>query len=434
MVEVTAAFGYGSRMLVGLLGCIDYGVNSPPPDPAPEVDVTPTSIDVPMVCGTAVQQIWIANTGTGNLTITSLDLEGDGWSLDPVDLPIAVAPDESYALDLHVVDGDATLTIGMDDADEPTITVPLSAHVNTPPTALISSPWEEQFIGMEEEITLSAVVGDDETAAEELTGTWTDSLTGLVATVTPDADGHISTPWPAADRAPGPQVMYLTLEDPCAASGGQSVFFCQDGPFPVEPLVADAWIRHGDVSLDADAGVLTFGPGVAAGIDGSGIYDPDEVDVTFTVSGAGAGFSLTALDSERRDLWVGGDGCGLGFGDCDGGTPLPGWSLAFDLEDGDGNDCGTAPSVGLTFDGDQLAYAACAALPVGLGDGAAHDVNVHVASGIVTVTVDAQAVELPVTIDSFAAYLGFTAADGDFVFSDVVFTDYTCDCETACDN
>ena len=87
-------------MLVGLLGCIDYGVNSPPPDPAPEVDVTPTSIDVPMVCGTAVQQIWIANTGTGNLTITSLDLEGDGWSLDPVDLPIAVAPDESYALDL----------------------------------------------------------------------------------------------------------------------------------------------------------------------------------------------------------------------------------------------------------------------------------------------------------------------------------------------
>lgn len=421
-------------MWFGLLGCVEYGVNTPPDPPAPEVEVTPTTIDVPMVCGTAVQEVRVQNTGTGPLTILTLAVDGSGWTLDPVDLPATVAPGEELGLDLTAVDGTATLTIGTDDADEPSIVVSLAAAVNTPPDALITSPWEEQFVGMEEALSLTAVVSDDQSGPTELVATWSDSLTGEVAVEVPDEGGRLETEWDPSVRAPGPQVMYLTIEDPCGATGSQSVFFCQDGPFPVDALTDDAWIRNGDVALDDDAGVLTLGPSVAATFDGSGIYDPDQLEVSFDVVVSGAGFSLTALDAERRDAWIGGDGCALGFGDCAAATPLPGWSLVFDFVDGDGNDCGPAPSVGLTLDGAQSAFAACAALPADLDDGAAHAVRVYVAGGTLTVEIDGEAVELEVETGTFAAYLGFTSAGADLTVSDLVFTDFTCDCEAACDN
>lgn len=422
-------------MFLLVAGCVEYGVNPPPPPPTAEVDVVPTAIDLPMVCGTAVQEVEVRNTGTGDLGIAAITLEGDGWSMAEVVLPAVVAPGDALGIELRAVDGAATLTITTDDADEPTITVPLAAAVNTPPDALILSPSEEEFLEPDQEVVMEAVVDDDQSPPEDLVVTWTSELTGEVAVTTPDADGRVETPWPAAERAAGPQVLGISVLDPCDVVGTNTVFFCQDGPWEVATVLANGWLREGDATVDQEAGSLALGPGAAAAFDGFGIYDPDQLDVAFDVVAGGAGFSLTALDADRRSEWIGGGGCGLGFGDCDGGTPLPGWSLVFDLAAGDGNDCGEPPTVGFTFDGAQSDWQACAPLPAGFDDGAAHTVEVHVGDGAVTVDVDGAAtLDAAVTLPAYPAYLGFTGAEGSYSVEAVYFTDFTCDCVEACDN
>lgn len=164
-----------------------------------------------------------------------------------------------------------------------------------------------------------------------------------------------------------------------------------------------------------------------------------EVDIAFNVfvgGGSGAdGLSLTLLDADRATSFVGGSGCGIGYGGdaaCTSGPPLPGWSLEIDTYHNGEADPTEQDHLAFTFDGDVDGYRAWSALPE-MEDTGWHLVEVHVDAPRLQVSVDGTSYidqDIAGTWD-FDAYVGFTAGTGSLTNRHLVdslqVTDYACD-------
>ncbi|MES2643396.1 MAG: hypothetical protein V4850_28185 [Myxococcota bacterium] len=399
-----------------LAGCVDYTLEAPR---FPAIAVSPAVLARTGACDSEPATLTITNEGTSDLTLTSITVEG-GVDLTAPALPLVLEPDAELALTFTVEPGAGVVGITSDDPVEPLVLVPITAEANVHPVVTILSPYEDEWIAADEPFVLLGVVSDTEDSAAALALEWRSSLAGTVGAPVADADGTVSTDWPADERRSGPQTIALRATDACGAVGEATLFYCQDGPFTFDALVADAWLVTSAAVVDATAGLLTLGdaagPAVGAGFDAFALVNADRVDTSFDVrlTGEVTGFSLTALDADAGSGWIGGDGCGLGFGGgvaCTGGPALPGWSLAFPAPGSGAPACVEGPLAAFTFNGDLTSWAACAATP-SLADGAWHTVAVSIDAPRVTVTID-RVVVLDEDIDAtwaFPAFLGFTAS------------------------
>lgn len=397
-------------MLLFLLACIDYEVVPPPPVPDPGLELRPGDVEVG-ACPDAPVTVDLLSVGRTALTVEALELVGSGWTLDPVDLPLRIEPGELATLTARGV-GSAELHVTSDAADAPAVTA-LTVVGNEAPASLMVAPVDETSVAMDADLEVVAFVGDDDDAMAELAVTFTSDLTGTLAVVTPDDAGRVSYTWPAAARPPGPQTVMVTAADACGAIGEARAWFCQDGPYVMQPILEEAWHYEGNAIIAGEVLTLSVDAAsdAATALALGTVFDGDDVELSFEVQLApdGQGLSVILLDADRREGYVGGDGCGLGVGggvDCTSGPALPGWALALDTHADDG-DCLDTPHLAFTQNGDFSAPGPCVATP-GIDDGAWHSLRLRIADGSLRVELDGvEVLHDPVAVDFFRGVLGF---------------------------
>ncbi|MDP2305004.1 MAG: hypothetical protein Q8P18_03150 [Pseudomonadota bacterium] len=401
-----------------LAGCVEYTFEAPR---FPDLAVSPAALTRTGACDSEPATLTVTNEGAAALTLLSIVVEG-GVDLTAPALPLVLEPGEALPLAFTIEPGAGLVIFTSDDPVHPLVTVPITADANIHPVAIILSPYEDQWIPPDGDFVLSGVVSDTEDGPAALALEWQSSLAGTVGAPVAEPDGTVRTEWPAEQRVSGPQTIALRATDACGAVGEATLFYCQEGPFTFDALVSDAWLVASAAVVDATAGLLTLGdaagPAVGAGFDAFALVNADSVEASFDVriTGDVTGFSLTALDADAGSAWIGGSGCGLGFGGgvaCTGGPALPGWSLAFPSAMWEAPGCVDGPLAAFTFDGDLSTWAACAATP-SLADGAWHTVAVSVDAPRLSVSIDGVSV-LAEDLDAtwaFPAYLGFTATTG----------------------
>ncbi len=404
-------------MWLFLFACNEYALQEEPKPVYPDLAVLPVVFEDGICLDEAVR-VDLVSTGDADLTVTGIALDAADWSVDLPDLPFVLVPGAVETLAFYGA-GDARLEVTSDDPEEPRVELAFSATANQAPTAFVTSPYEEQVLPAGGEFALGGFVADADDALEDLTLAWISSATGYIAAATADADGRVLGVWPAAGRVAGPQWVTLQVQDPCAAVGDGAMFICQDGPFVLHPIEQEAWHVEGAAALESGGITLTdpaFGS-TGAAFDLASLFDGDDVELSFEFQvepgSGGEGLSLTLLDADRREGFVGGDGCGLGFGGglaCTSGPALPGWSLAIDTE-ADETDCLAGPHVAFTFDGDVATSAACGSTP-DLRDGAWHALTLRVLGQALTVAIDGVPVLETEVVGAteFQAYVGFTAS------------------------
>ncbi len=407
--------------LLLLIACSEYRFEDEPKPTHPDIAVL-LADPGDGVCPDTLVSVDLLNEGDATLTVLDLAVEGGAWALEAEELPLEIAPGRTHTAVLRGDGGEGALLVTSDDADEPVTEVTIAATENASPAARVVSPAEEAVIPADGDLTFVAFVGDDDDALDALAVEWTSSLVGGLGTSTPDADGRVELVWAEADRLPGPQFVSLTVTDPCGAQAQGLAWYCQDGPYEVYPIVEEAWHYEGAARMDDVTLTLTEATAdtVGAAFDLSSLFDGDDVELAFEfqIEGGtgGEGLSVTLLDADRREGFVGGDGCGLGFGGgaaCTSGPALPGWSLAIDTHPDEG-DCLDGPHVAFAVDGDVGAPGPCAAIPA-VDDGAWHTLALRLVEGTLTVTLDGAVVledAAPGDLD-FQGYIGFTASTTD---------------------
>jgi hypothetical protein len=413
-------------MLLLVLACSDYALNgkdSVAGAPPPDIAVSRPGIEAGIICGEVRETVMVQNEGETLLTVTEVTISGSGWSLEPVDLPFSLEPGASAALGLIGSEGSATLTIKSDDPDEPAISLPLSAVQSSPPTANILTPSQGDILAEGQDIAVEALVGDDLDAPESLQVQWSSGGVEL-STDAASVDGSVGFPWPASDRTSGTAELKLTVTDSCGLSTTQTVQFCQDASITTDPLSLSSWHYEGSSRWDSSRELLELTSAlewqVGSAFETSNPVSGDAVSISFLFyigDGTGAdGLSLTALDSSRMTGFLGGTGCGIGYGgdaDCTAGPALPGWTVVLDTYYNVGLDPVDADFLQFTFDGDVDEPALWVAVPE-MEDNGWHSMEVVVQAPHVLVSIDST-----IWIDqdfsgnfSFPAYVGFTAGTG----------------------
>ena len=433
--------------LLGLLGCSDYGLQDhvkPTTTDVAALSVTPGSIDEVGLCSPASHELSVQNEGEGALTVSELRIEGEGWVLTSAPtLPLTLSGGESTRVVVEGTEGKAELVVVSDDPEVPELRVPLSAAANQPPTVTITTPSGGDIFGEGVDVTLEGTVTDPEDAAETLSATWSSSVDGTLTTRSPGADGAVDWLWAAAARSSGPATVSLAATDSCGATTVATADACQDGANTYDALSLSAWHYEGSAAWDSGAANLLLTPAttdqVGTAFETSSPVNADNVDIDFYVylgGGTGAdGMSLTALDVARATTFLGGSGCGIGYGgsaDCTAGPALPGWTLEIDTYYNGGVDPTADDHLAFTFDGDVDGYQAWAALPE-MEDTGWHYVEVSIVAPHVRVAVDS-VVYLDQDIPgnyAFSAYVGFTAGTGgetnEHRVDELSVTDYSCD-------
>ena len=433
--------------LVLLAACSDYGLEEAtvaPKGGTPDIEASPGEVALDGLCAAGADEVLVSNEGDGTLTVASITVEGEGWTITSApSLPLAVGEGESTLVQLATSGGTAELVVQSDDPDEPEVRVPLASSVNTAPSATMLSPTEGEVVPEGEVLSLLGYVADAESPAETLAVTWTSSELGEIVTTAPLPDGSTAYDWVATDRPTGNQGVTLTATDSCGATASVTRSFCQDGANSYEALSLSSWHYEGAANYDSTNTWLQLTPAtgntVGTAFETSSPVNADNVDIEFYVyigDGTGAdGISLTALDVARHATFLGGTGCGIGYGgsaSCTDGPALPGWSLEIDTYYNDGVDPTADDHLAFTFDGDVDGFLAWAPLPE-MEDSGWHLVSVTVIAPRVTVAVDGVTyIDQDIAgYYSFSAYVGFTAGTGgdtnQHLVDELVITDYTCD-------
>lgn len=415
-------------LLPALGGCLDWSLTPEPKDTAgpPMIVVSPGEIDEAGICRPGTYTLVISNAGASPLALTGLELEGDAWSARAPVLPVSLAPDEDYALVLDHGEGEGVLHITSDDPARPLVDVPLSAYNNHNPEGVLLSPYEEQVVGEGEGIELRAAVSDDEDVGSALEVSFISSLVGVVGVVNADDDGVARFTW--AEPPPGPQTLRLDVRDTCRDAGGDSLFFCVEGPETFDALAASKWLAAG--AAEMRGGVVSVVDGdeqVGAAWDVSTVLRPGHFHLELAVEWRSLrGFTLGLLDGDRREAWVGGEGDALGFAADTDTAALPGLAFVFVFTPG-ADAPSPDPYVAAVSDGaleSPLAWA-----PLDLADGA-HTLALDVDDPRWTLSVDgAEVLELDAAIPDFPGFPGLTAASegvGALLVRSATWTRYEC--------
>lgn len=432
-------------LLSPLGGCSDYelhGKQVVPGAGSPDIDVDPTSAFFSGLCDAEQTEITASNVGDADLTISAVEIAGSGWEVRTEALPIVLAPGESTVMRLTTTGGDATLRISSDDPDESAVNLPLTAEAGGPPVVEIVAPAAGEILPEAQDVAVIGAVSDGEDAPGALSLVWSTDAAGVLDRGAAAADGSAGFRWAAADRLPGAQTLTLEATDTCGLSASASVTVCQDGAFTYDALALSSWHYEGQSRWDSynnwlqltDATGNVVGSAFETGTTVSG----DQVDISFSFyigGGTGAdGISLTALDTARMTGFLGGTGCGIGYGGdapCTAGPALPGWSIEVDTYYNEGQDPTADDHLMFTFDGDVDDPAIWASLPE-MEDTGWHTMEVYVSAPHVYVSIDG----VPYFdtdlsgFTPFPAYVGFTAGTGGLTNNHLIdalqVTDYYC--------
>ncbi len=446
-------------LLLLALGCTEYEVaakdDAVPGDTAvdtattpagtPDLAVTPDAVSE-IVCGSTTATVTLANDGDADLTITDLSISGDGWTVGAMDtLPWTLAPGDETSLVVVGEPGTATLTVTSDDPDTPTWDVPLEATPDQVPWVVISAPTDAEVLDNGVDVDLVAEVGDDKDPVTDLVVTWTSDLDGDLGVASVDKTGFSHLTWADTPRTQGDHALTVAVEDSCGGTSGDELGVCQQAGYVVDELDLSAWHFEGEAHWDTGNNWLQLTPPtgnvVGTAFKTDEVVSGDNVVITFLFymgEGSGAdGLSLTVIDKDRLSTYLGGTGCGIGYGgdaSCTAGPGLPGWTLEIDSYD---NGTGVEPTpndhLAFTFDGDVDGYVASAELPE-MEDTGWHEISVIVADPQLTVVVDGTTyIDQAISGGNLAfnGYVGFTAGTGGatnrHLIDSLEVTEYVCE-------
>jgi len=422
--------------------CSDYNL-SPDKSPNPGVDtgglpaleVSPDAVLAAGACGSGDATVTLRNAGDAPLTIDAIAASA-GWSWSGLSLPLTLAPAGEAWLTVRG-SGSGALTVSSDDRDAPVQSVPLAAAADGPPTISADSPSSGSTLAPGD-LPLVVRVSDAETAPDALVVTWESDVDGPLGAATVDGAGTASLLWGA--RSPGPHTLRATVTDACGQSATLDLGVCQQAGYTVDHLDIASWNFEGAARWDSANTWVELTPAVENQVGTAFATDStvsaDNVDISFLFfigGGSGAdGISLTALDSTRATTFLGGTGCGMGYGGdavCTAGPALPGWSLEVDTHFNDGQDPTAADHLTFTFDGDVDDPAVWVEIPEmeepGFptpGGPGWHELSVRVLAPRLTVLLDGVPMidqDLP-GLFGFPAWIGFTAGTGGLTNTHVI--------------
>ena len=391
----------------------------------PDIATDP-ALEVEAFCDAAFRELRVYNLGDETLHVTGVSISGAGWTLGAVDVPFLLEPGSSTALPLTTLGGAALLVIESDDPDEPVVSLPLHAPVNLAPTVDVSDPIDGAVLLEGADLALAGLVADDSDAPETLGVSWSASLDGVLSTTSAGADGRTGVTWSAAARTLGDQQVTLTATDSCGLSTRATVSFCQDAAVTYDAMGLSGWHFEGMAGWNSTADYLeltdTGIDEVGTAFETSAPVDAGTVSLEFEFyigGGTGAdGISVTALDTTRMTTFLGGTGCGIGFGGgaaCTAGPALPGWSIEVDTWYNRGYDPTTEDHLAFTVNGDVDDPEVWVVLPE-MEDTGWHHMRVDVLAPHATVTIDGVTyIDQDMTgLGLFPAYVGFTGGTGTY--------------------
>ena len=409
---------------------------------APHIVADPDAVST-ILCGGETVAVELGNEGPGMLEISAVTVQGDGWSLATPFDPCQIPSGETRDVSLTPSVGSAILHVESNDPDEPDLKVPLEGSQDEAPGVTITAPVMAEILPVDNPYVLEGQARDDVDPPDLLLATWTSDLLGVLFTGPVQRDGTVSYAWDAATRMEGPQTITLSVTDTCGNLATDAVPICQQAGWTADELDISAWHFEGAATWDAVNGYLvlteplTYAVGTAFNTANPVTGDAVNIRFLFYIGGGtGAdGLSLTVLDTTRTSVYLGGTGCGLGYGgdaSCTSGPALPGWSIEVDTYYNDGQDPTPDDHLMFTFDGDVDDPALWVALPE------MEDTGWH------TMEVDAAAPHVRVVIDgityidedlsgnfAFPALVGFTAGTGSLtnyhLIDALTVTQYACE-------
>ncbi|MCK6524801.1 hypothetical protein L6R49_25640 [Myxococcota bacterium] len=390
----------------------------------PDIAADPMSFDE-IVCGAETRLITVSNEGGEPLTLDSAEIGGAGWSLAEPFEAQTLSPGGQLTLTLNAGPGEASLILRSDDPDEPTLTIPLAAVADAAPALTVLAPTEGEIVAVSGDYTLAAEVIDDKDSPETLAVSWRSDVDGPLGEANASATGVSALTW-TYPRGEGPHSLTAAVTDSCGNTAEVTLNVCQQAGYTASELDLSTWHFEGVASWvgEASTGYLELTP-VATSVVGTAFQTSEEVnggavEIRFSFyigDGTGAdGLSLTALDTSRMTTFLGGAGCGIGYGggsDCTVGPALPGWSIELDTFYNGGYDPTADDHIAFTFDGLVGSPAYWASLPE-LEDTGWHTLEVYVSEPHVTVILDGSTVmDADLSgLFNFPAYVGFTAGTG----------------------
>ena len=163
--------------------------------------------------------------------------------------------------------------------------------------------------------------------------------------------------------SPGLHELAVDTHDSCENPSVFPLVVCQQYGYEVESLDISTWNFEGAAFWDTQnnwveltsATTNQVGSAFSTAVPVSG--GNVEIEFQFYIGdGSGAdGISLTALDIDRMTTYLGGTGCGIGYGGdatCTSGPALPGWSIEVDAYYNGGQDPTSDDHMAFMFDGD----------------------------------------------------------------------------------
>jgi hypothetical protein len=365
-------------------------------------------------CADVTRTVTLTSQGTTPLTISAIQVQGEGWTVGAPTLPVTLDPGQSVSVEV-TGRGSADLVVESDDVDSPTTRITLDVVGDYAPTLSITAPTPSATleIGTTEFV---ATVSDDVDAPEALALTWSSSVDGAFGADPAASDGFARASWNADAQSAGDHTVTLTAVDSCGNVSTTEVSFCQQAGYVSESLDLATWNFEGSARWDSTNGwvELTTPSYNQAGtaFQTAAAVSADNVNVSFAFfvsGGSGAdGISVTALDVARMTGFVGSTGGGIGY------MGMPGWSVEIDTwYNGEYNDPTPNDHISVHVDGNASNVLAWAELPE-MEDGLWHTMDLSVTGTRVTAAIDGTTYidqDVP-QITPFSAYVGFTAATG----------------------
>ncbi|MCP4806894.1 MAG: hypothetical protein GY913_21120 [Proteobacteria bacterium] len=396
----------------------------PTSDAIGELGFDAESVHIDHVCGSAETTLTLSNDGDGTLRLDAIQIAGD-WEVEPIVLPLDLAPGELVGLQLTTTGGDGLLRFSGPDLDAE---VPLTSTLDEAPTLSLVTPVDSATVDVSSSLTMEAWAHDDVDGPEDLTVRWRSDLDGELSVYPPLDDGSLAVDWISSARSPGTHEVTIDVTDSCGNLTSDSVTVCQSGGFALGELPESAFLYSGHASWDAENACVELTPAepyrTGSVFVRDQVMDASAVQVEFEFSAGlrdGAdGMALVALDVDRMSNTLGAEGCGLGYGDpssgcIDGGQGLPGWQLEIDTYFNEELDESEADHIALSIDGDQQTVLLYAEIPE-VEDGEWHRVEVEILDGNVLVVLDGTTVlDEAAHIEPFDAWIGFSGATGGHV-------------------
>lgn len=264
-----------------------------PPNSAPDCAITaPTSGDVGESGRLVTFQGTVSDVdiAADQLTVSwESDKDGALGASSPTSTGDVTLPLNSLSVNTHVI------TMHVEDELGATCTTDVVYTVGTAPTITLEAPLDGEVFGQGDRITLTALVGDTEDVASDLTVTWESSLDGLFHEGPPDSSGVSQLQTDVL--SPGEHGLTVTVTDSSGLYATALSTFVVDGVptapgvsiTPTSPLTDDDLVVSIDSpSVDPEGDALTYS--YAWSLNG-------------VLSSASTSATLADAETEHGDVW-----------------------------------------------------------------------------------------------------------------------------------